>query len=250
MMDKVEQEASELACTEYLACMFIRATDQSRYGGLKTALDNQFLLSDEDKYPKTLSGALKFLKNYKVPVRYQPKAQEDLAEKAGLAFLQATGTATAKATGDAGDVACFGCGKRRSLKDCPTLSKAEKNKVWEAHNKQVAANATRPKTGVANLNVDKEKESGDAAAGAATPSPEDRANFDAFMQAWGVNMFNVAPTPSHKAPAVTPKVSFAEVVRTGQAKPVVKPADPAPTKDDRVTLCEWKLYLDSCATYH
>ena len=56
LMDRVEKEASDLACTEYLACMFIRAADQARYGGLKTALDNQFLLSDEDKYPKTLSG--------------------------------------------------------------------------------------------------------------------------------------------------------------------------------------------------
>ena len=69
MMDKVEKEASELACTEYLACTFIRVADQSRYSGLNTALHNQFLLSNMDQYPKTLSGALKFLKNYKVPVR-------------------------------------------------------------------------------------------------------------------------------------------------------------------------------------
>jgi len=150
------------------------------------------------QYPKTLSGALKFLKNYKVPVRYQPKAQEDLVEKAGLAFLQATGTA--KATSDADNVSCFGCDKRHRLKDCPTLSKAQKNKAWEAHNKQVAAAATKSKSGVANLNVDKEKTGGDEAAGAATPSPEDRANFDAFMQSWGVNMFNVAPTPPTKLP--------------------------------------------------
>ena len=43
--------------------------DQTRYGGLKTALDNQCLLSNIGQYPNTLSEALQFLKNYKVPVR-------------------------------------------------------------------------------------------------------------------------------------------------------------------------------------
>ena len=49
-VENAQQEASNLVCieylvcTEYLSCMFIRVADQSRYGGLKTALDNQFLL--------------------------------------------------------------------------------------------------------------------------------------------------------------------------------------------------------------
>jgi len=78
-VEKAQQEASNLACsTEYLMCLFIHTADQTRFGGLKTALDNQFLLSDIGQYPKTLSGALKFLKNYKVPVRYQQlKALDD-----------------------------------------------------------------------------------------------------------------------------------------------------------------------------
>ena len=62
--EKAQQEASDLACTEYLSYMFIRAEDQTRFGGSpKTALDNQFLLSNINQYPKTLSGALEFLKN-------------------------------------------------------------------------------------------------------------------------------------------------------------------------------------------
>ena len=39
-MENAQQEASNLACTKYLSCMFICAVDQTRFRGLKTALDN------------------------------------------------------------------------------------------------------------------------------------------------------------------------------------------------------------------
>jgi len=130
-MEKAQQEASDLACIEYISCMFIRAADQTRSGGLKTALDNQFLLSDIDQYPETLSGALKFLKNFKVPVRYQqPKEPDGHVKKAGLSFLNDAATGAGKATNyDPDDVACYGCGKRHRLRDCPSLSKAKKGGV-------------------------------------------------------------------------------------------------------------------------
>jgi len=64
-------------------------------------------------------------------------------------------------------------------------------------------------------------------------------------------MINIAPNPALKpveAPE-TKQVPFAEVVRTGTATNP-KPVPPQkPNKEDRVTLCAWKLYLNSCDTY-
>ena len=104
---------------------------------------------------------MKFLKNYKFHVRYQqPKAHDDQVEKVGLAFPQAaaTGKATDKASEyDSEDVSCYRCGKRHRLKNFSSLSKVKKKAAYDAHNKQVAAAANKTKSGVANLNVDKEK---------------------------------------------------------------------------------------------
>ena len=56
--------ARKSSCEEYLACLFIRVADNDRYKGLKTTLDNQFLL-DKSAYPRELSQALKLLKTFK-----------------------------------------------------------------------------------------------------------------------------------------------------------------------------------------
>jgi len=72
------------------------------------------------------------------------------------------------------------------------------------------------------------------------------------MRAWGVNMFNVAPNAVNKAnmAPVTKKLSFEEVMHTRTAKPVPTAPVPKPSKEVCMTLCAWKLYLDSCDTYH
>ena len=42
--------ATAYACEEFLACYFIRASDNNRYKGLKQALDNEHLMS-KGAYP-------------------------------------------------------------------------------------------------------------------------------------------------------------------------------------------------------
>jgi hypothetical protein len=55
--EKLLKKATTSACKEYLACLYLRMSDNVRYEGLKTALNNAFLL-DGGKYPTTLEQAL------------------------------------------------------------------------------------------------------------------------------------------------------------------------------------------------
>jgi len=74
-------------------------------------LDNQFLLSN-DKYPKTLSGALKFPKTYKVPICYQqPHDKDNNNNKAGLVFINTRGGNKGGGYYNPNDVAYYGCDK-------------------------------------------------------------------------------------------------------------------------------------------
>jgi len=197
---------------------------------------------------------VEFLKNYKRPVRYQqPKAPDNHIEKSGLVFLNAAAARASKSIDyNPDDVVCYGYGKHRRLKDCTTLSKAEKKAAYDVHNKQEGNSSSQDRERRGQSQHRQIEGGDDDDAGAATPTPEEIAQFDAFMQAWGVSMFNAAPNPVNTANTalVTKKVSFAEVVHTGTTKSAPVVPVPKPSKEDSVTLCAWKIYLGSCATYH
>ena len=48
---RIEEEASESACAEYLACLFLLLADDKRFKTLKKMLNNYFLLGRQE-YPK------------------------------------------------------------------------------------------------------------------------------------------------------------------------------------------------------
>ena len=52
-LEKVQKDAKNSACEEYLSCLFILVANSGRSQGLKRALDNQFLL-DNYAYPITM----------------------------------------------------------------------------------------------------------------------------------------------------------------------------------------------------
>ena len=124
-------KSSNLRCLKIFNCLFIRLADLQRFKGLKTALNNQFLL-DKDAYPLTLSEALKLLKNDKVPgqgkdMQHQPQWES------GLAFAQAgkAGKSNKEFRSAHKDHDCFGCGKAGHLMfECPTTSEKDKKKKW------------------------------------------------------------------------------------------------------------------------
>ena len=106
-------QARKESCEEYLSCLFIRVADNARYKGLKTTLDNQFLL-DKSAYPKELSQALKLLKTFKSTELARPRPEPPAA--GGVAFIQQ------------GSDQCFSCGKKgHHAHECPSTSQAEKD---------------------------------------------------------------------------------------------------------------------------
>jgi hypothetical protein len=67
--------------------LFVRASDNNRYKGLKQALDNKHLMNN-GAYPKTMVEALKLLKNYVVPGNKKQEAHNNKGEESGVAFTQ------------------------------------------------------------------------------------------------------------------------------------------------------------------
>ena len=56
----LHKEVVEIACEEYLACLFLKQADEGRFGNLKTILVNGHLNPNalDYHYPKTLQDSL------------------------------------------------------------------------------------------------------------------------------------------------------------------------------------------------
>ena len=76
----------------------------------------------------------------------------------------------------------YRCGKRHRLNDYPNLSKSKNEAAYNSHNNKVTTTVVKDKSGVTNFNIEDDKGRGDDKVGAASPSPEDRANLNASMQ--------------------------------------------------------------------
>ena len=53
---KHEKPAREISAGEYLACLFLLLADNNRFGPLKTQLDNNFLMGEQE-YPRDMSDS-------------------------------------------------------------------------------------------------------------------------------------------------------------------------------------------------
>ena len=58
-----EEEASKLACTEYLACLFLLLADDKRCKTLKKTLNNNFLLGRQE-YPKDVLASKRLMTDF------------------------------------------------------------------------------------------------------------------------------------------------------------------------------------------
>ena len=61
--DALVAKATKMARNEYLACLFVRLTDQDRYNVLKKEIINDCLRNREG-YPKTVKEAARLFTNY------------------------------------------------------------------------------------------------------------------------------------------------------------------------------------------
>jgi len=245
-------QARKESCEGYLSCLFIRVADNERYKGLKTTLDNQFLLEGNSAYPRVLSQALKLLKTSKSTGSTRAPRAEPPGALGGVAFIQQ------------GSDQCFSCGKKgHHAHECPSTTQAEKDAYQkkkegrDAAREAATAKAKAKLEGVNNLNAAAAVES--EAEKALRECHGDQDYLD-YQQAMGliddgfgmvqvgistevvVGTSLLSPTyPKESHPKKN--VSFADVVKKSLL-PVRKAVAP------RLTLDKYKLYLDSCATYH
>jgi len=118
-------EAMKAACEEYKAALFIRISNESRYGVIKKKLDNMYLF-DQEAYPKTLERAYNYLLNYQVESGGGFRQQQRNTGQEGVAFVQQGGGERRKGL-------CFHCGQFGHIAaQCDELLASEKQKLEQA----------------------------------------------------------------------------------------------------------------------
>ena len=60
---RIEEEASESACTEYLACLFLLMSDDERFKMFKKTLNDNFLLGRQE-YPKDVLSLKRLMTDF------------------------------------------------------------------------------------------------------------------------------------------------------------------------------------------
>ena len=60
----IQSEVMKLAKEAYLACLFVLVADEERYGGVKTALVDNYQLGQQE-YPQDLLAAKRLLADFK-----------------------------------------------------------------------------------------------------------------------------------------------------------------------------------------
>ena len=124
-----------------------------RFQGLKSALDNQYLM-DKDAYPTTMPQAPNLLEKYNAEVGATEK-NADSAGESGVEFSQADAWKL--------NTACYTCGEcGHRVNDRPKLDDEQQEKFWADHN--ATYKARKAKKNVAHASVSEE-------ADAATPAP-------------------------------------------------------------------------------
>ena len=94
-------DAKEAAQNEYLACLFLLLAEDERYGPLKTQLDNNFLM-EEQEYPSDVLAAKRLMTDF-VPATGAVKQTIQESGPSHVAFVE---------TGDREYPTCYACGRK------------------------------------------------------------------------------------------------------------------------------------------
>ena len=85
-----EEEASELACAEYLACLFLLLADDERFKTLKKTLNNNFLLGRQE-YPKDILALKRLMTHFDPDVATGKKRTQEQVQPMDVAFVESGG---------------------------------------------------------------------------------------------------------------------------------------------------------------
>ena len=135
----LEAEAMKSSKGAYLACLFLLMADEDRYGRVKVALDDNYLL-EKQEYPQDLLAAKRLLADFKGAGPNTKRKAPGSEEGQGVAFVE---------RGWGGYIpTCHGCGNKckGGWRRCPNITEAHRSKVAELD----AAGVFRKKTDGSN----------------------------------------------------------------------------------------------------
>ena len=237
LLKLAKERGNKAANNEFLACQFILNSDNKRYKELKTALANRFVFGNDD-YPKDTTQALALLKNFKSENKKHSTANKNNdninnsnEENAGVAFVQ---PGAASGSRNYSKDQCFICGKNgHHGHDCRSVTESVRDSHLTKRKKEVADKISASKVGTQHAAV---KNDDDSVASISLEADEMPSRAD-LLKDLGYQGMNVDTTSDDKFANVIDGIGM---FNEGSGKP----------KSPRLKLCDWKLYLDSCATYH
>lgn len=142
----LQSEAMKLAKEAYLACLFIMMADGARYGGVKAALGDNYLLGKQE-YPQDLLAAKRLLADYRgVPGKARKAAAA--ADDQGVAFAEGGKTEYVPT--------CHGCGNKchGGYRKCTNITEEHRFKMAaldaQGHFRR-GTNNNKKRTGTVNV---------------------------------------------------------------------------------------------------
>eukprot|EP00804_Cyclotella_cryptica_P008701 CCRYP_018547-RA/>CCRYP_018547-RA protein AED:0.32 eAED:0.32 QI:0/-1/0/1/-1/1/1/0/427 len=117
--DEIKEKALNVACDEYLGCLFVRNADDERHKDLKRTLDNANLFRKDD-YPITIEDRLRMMNNHKPSQTGRTVRQaHGNIESSGVTFEQPGQSGQSSRQWDISNDKCFNCGcAGHHTKDC------------------------------------------------------------------------------------------------------------------------------------
>ena len=270
--DEIRKEAKvkgdKAADNEFLACQFLLGADNSRYKQLKVELGNRFVFGNDD-YPKDTTQALALLKNYKGQKKATTNnnsnnnSNNNADDKQGVAFVQ-QGAARDKSKDD-----CFVCGKKgHHGHECKSVTA-------EVRDQHIARRTKDFKDRFQSRDIPKSDTSKTGTQHAAIQEVEEDANSIGsielesdgmpsraeFLKSFGYQGMNVGSVPPIDREYESIMEGIGLLNPGSRAKCYPKESHPRkevtfsspkakPRSGRSLKLDDWKLYLDSCATYH
>eukprot|EP00956_Cyclotella_meneghiniana_P035517 scaffold115573_cov38-Cyclotella_meneghiniana.AAC.1 len=209
-----KEEILKTSMEEYRAALFLRISNDAKFGNLKLELDNMYLLQ-HGAYPRTIEEAMRYLQNYRDsnPKRnnYQNKPKHD----EGVAFPQ---------VGTKGP--CHHCGGAHWLRFCKTCPEDVKAKL-----------------------LDELRQSGGIKPGGANNVKDANIGFNMFVDEElqecmdGIAQVNVDDLGGDELSIASAEYDESDVIEgLGFLE--------SSGLSDRVTCGRNKLFLDSCATHN
>jgi len=172
-----------------------------------------------------------------------------------VAFTQTGGPVNGPDSG----VKCFSCGGPHYASRCPKTTQEQKDELYSPEAK-AKRNELHTKKGVNQLTTDVKEAAKPAAAAAAAPAKAESTASSASLRSLGLGSVSAARLKQAfkllcgalvaAFPEQMTGVSLFAKAQSGKKVSFGESVAEQDSVSDRVTLNDWKLYLDTWATYH